>query len=112
VGTGTGTVHAVDLRGLFSRCAFQTANQAVINTIAVDDGSGGLPDQGFVFIGSADSQLYVMDANCSQLQDPKATAGPIEARPLLDAEQGIFGPTGLKAIFGGGDGLFELTISL
>ena len=112
VGTGTGAVHAVDLRGLFSRCSFQTANQAVINTIAVDDGGGGLPDRGFVFIGSADSQLYVMDANCSQLQDPMPTAGPIEARPLLDAEQGIFGPTGLKAIFGGGDGLFELTISL
>lgn len=112
VGTATGAVHAVDLRSLFSRCSFQAANQNIINTIAVDDGSGGLPDKGFVFIGSADSQLYIMDSSCNQVQNPASTGGPIEARPLLDAEQGIFGPTGVKAIFGGGIGLFELSISL
>ena len=112
VGTGTGTVHAVDLRSLFARCSFQTTNQNVVHTIAVDDGSGGLPDRGFVFIGSADSQLYVMDNNCGQVQNPMSTAGAVQAQPLLDAEQGILGPTGVKAIFGGGNGLFELTISL
>lgn len=112
LGTSTGALHAVDLRRLFARCTFQASTQETIDTIAVDDGSGGLPDEGFVFIGSADNQLYVTDTNCNEAQSPTAAAGPIQAQPLLDAEQGIFGPTGLKVIFGGGNGLFELTISL
>ena len=112
VGTGAGAIHAIDLRGLFNRCSFQTPSQETINTIAVDDGSGGLPDRGFVFIGSSDSQLYVTDPNCNETQSPTSAAGSIRAQPLVDAEQGVLGPTGLTAIFGGGNGLFELSISL
>lgn len=111
-GTVTGTMHAVDLRRMFVQCSFATPTQQQINVVAVDDGRGGLPDTGYVFIGSEDTNLYVMDGSCRQVETPRPTLGPIRANLLLDAEQGIFGPSSVKVLYGGGDGLYELNIPL
>jgi hypothetical protein len=80
--------------------------------LSVDDGREGLPGSGILFAGSQDGNLYVLNSSCEPNTDPKPTLGPIQANMVLDAEQGIFGPSGVKALYGGGEGLYEIEIQI
>jgi len=111
-GTSLGSIVGVSLRSRLLRCTFTTGTGEPINVLSVDDGREGLPGSGMLFAGSQDGNLYVLSASCEPNTDPKPTLGPIRANMVLDAQQGIFGPSGVKVLYGGGEGLYEIEIQL
>jgi outer membrane protein assembly factor BamB len=116
VGTTVGSVHAIDLNSRMSLCPtpFSARTLQAINVLAVDDGGQeDLPGSGLVFAGSDDNHLYVISSKtCSLVTNPQSTLGPIRAGMVLDGVTGFFGFEGVSALYGGGSGLFRLTIPL
>lgn len=114
-GTAVGSIHAIDLNSRLSLCAtpFSAPTQQAINVLAVDDGGqGDLPGSGVVFAGSEDNNVYVISKACTSVTNPRPTLGPVRAGMVLDGVTGFFGFEGVSALYGGGSGLFELTIPL
>lgn len=114
VGTSQGTVYAVSaFASLFLRCVLKEPIQGPVHVLAVDDGGAGdLPGTGLLFIGSEDTRLYVMSESCELVTEPRRTEGPIRATIVLEGVIGIFGFEGISALYGGGNGLYKLTIPL
>ncbi len=114
-GTAAGSIHALDLSSRLPSCPnpFVVPTQQAVNVLAVDDGGqGDLPATGLVFAGSEDGNLYVMGSSCTRATDPRPTLGPIRAHMILDPVVGFFGVEGIQALYGGGQGLFKLTLQL
>ena len=115
-GTAIGSLHAIDLSSRLPTCAtpFSILTLQAINVLAVDDGGqGDLPGSGVVFAGSDDNNLYVISGKtCTSVTNPRPTSGPIRAGMVLDGIAGFFGFEGINAVYGGGSGLFELTLPL
>ena len=110
-GTAQGTVYALSASaGLFQRCALRDTIGGPVNVLAVDDGREGRPGSGLVFVGADDAKLYVMDASCELATEPRRAGGPIRAQIVLEGIIGIFGFEGVRALYGGGNGLYTLTI--
>ncbi len=114
-GTAVGSIHAIDLNSRLSICPtpFSAPTQQAINVLAVDDGGqGDLPGSGVVFAGSEDNNVYVISKTCASVTNPRPTLGPVRADMVLNGITGFFGFEGVSALYGGGSGLFELTIPL
>lgn len=115
VGTSAGTIHGIDLSTRLPSCTtpFTVPSQLTINVLAVDDGGqGDLPASGLVFAGSEDNNLYVLNKSCVRATDPRSTLGPVRAGMVLDGIAGFFGFEGVSALYGGGSGLFKITVEL
>jgi len=113
VGTSVGTIHGVDLSSRTSTCTATIPTQQAVNVLAVDDGGqGDLPASGLVFVGSEDNNLYVFNKNCVRVAEPRTTLGPVRASIVLEAVIGFLGVEGIRALYGGGSGLFEIIVQL
>ena len=119
VSTENGLIDNIQFRVNVSRCAngpFQLSSNARVNVLEPYPPTTGASFEGsringWVFAGSADNQLIVLNDECQTVQDPVTTQGPIEANILVNEESGFLGPSGVTATYGGGAGLFETSIT-
>ncbi|OGF52754.1 MAG: hypothetical protein A2Z21_08235 [Candidatus Fraserbacteria bacterium RBG_16_55_9] len=104
--TGDGKVWCIDMQTTTVKPSFESDSKQAINTLAIDK------ETGLVFAGSADNNLYVLNAAC-QRRDKRSTLGPIKANMVLEVLKDFFGsPTEIRALYGGGNGLYSTPIPI
>ncbi|MBI1730292.1 hypothetical protein HY229_00125 [Candidatus Acetothermia bacterium] len=113
VGTVDGKIEAIQLRSpSLCETQFQTQTKQQINVLGVYRPSTGSTVTGWVFAGSEDQRLYVVDDNCGMVQNALTTQGAVRANMLVHETQGSFGPEGVQVLYGGGSGLYETVFPL
>lgn len=111
VATIDGKVNAISL-DVVGTCdsVFQSATRQPITVLSAYEPSDGSPASGWVFAGTADSQLLVVNDNCNAVIPAQSTQGIITSNILVTEIQGFLGPEKVIATYGAGPGLFSTEV--
>jgi hypothetical protein len=110
--TVDGKINAIRIRSV-SACAsggFQSATQQPITVLSAYEPSAASSSNGWVFAGTADSQLLVVNDECGAVIPAQSTQGEITSNILITENRGVRGPDAVTATYGGGPGLFSIEI--